>query len=180
MTLQYQPIQSKDGFDLFQKRLTEFAEFIVTDLRPEAVRNRWLDLPERVRQEYAAEELQLHDEKQQNVSIQNVPTQAHRLLKTTTTKKYPLVAAPIPPYNPQSNVRRVTYVYKNEIELRLENSCKPAKKNTYSDEMRAYLLSFRKESGFGPSIEVIRQLSSQTKYSVNALKYFYRNARQQK
>ncbi|EGT50018.1 hypothetical protein CAEBREN_03247 [Caenorhabditis brenneri] len=180
MTHQYQSTQSNDGFDLFQKRLTEFAEFIVTDLRPEAVKNKWLELPERVRQEYAAEELQLHDEKQQNDSTRNVPTTAHRPLPTKITRKYPLTVAPIPPYNPQSNVRRVTYVYKNEITLRLENSCKPVNKKTLSDEMRTYLLSFRKEGGFSPSIEVIRQLSSQTKYSVNSLKYFYRNARLQK
>ncbi|CAL2048260.1 unnamed protein product [Caenorhabditis brenneri] len=178
MTHQYQSTQHSEGFDLFQERLTEFAEFVVTDLQPEAVRNRWLELPERVRQEYAAEELQLHDEK--NASMPNVPTPAQLLFPTKITRKYPLAAAPIPPYNPQSTVRRVTYVHKNEIRYRLENSCKPVKKNTFSDEMRAYLLSFRKEGGFNPSIEVIRQLSSQTKYSVNSLKNFYSNAKRQK
>ncbi|CAL2048259.1 unnamed protein product [Caenorhabditis brenneri] len=172
MTHQYQSNQHSEGFDLFQERLTEFAEFIVTDLQPEAVRNRWLELPERVRQEYAAEELQLQDEK--NTSMPNVPTPAQLLFPTK------MAATPIPPYNPQSTVRRVTYVYKNEIRYRLENSCKPVKKNTFSDEMRAYLLSFRKEGGFNPSIEVIRQLSSQTKYSVNSLKNFYSNAKRQK
>ncbi|CAL2047259.1 unnamed protein product [Caenorhabditis brenneri] len=115
---------SVDGFNLFQERLVEFAEFIVTDLQPAAIRHRWVGLPETVRQKYAAEELQLLHEKQQQqqVPIQNVPTPppAHQLYPSTRTMmRYPRTAptmvapvrAAIP--HPQRNVRG-TYVYKDE------------------------------------------------------------------